>query len=579
MADVSFTVEAVDRASSVMRNVSSALTGLNQGLQLVQQVARGVGQVVNATVGEFVRYSNEVRQMTMLTGQSATEMSRLIQVADDYKITTEALTMAQRELSKDGMSLSIDTMARLSDAYLQLGDGAERTRFLLENFGRSGLQMAEMMEQGSERIRAAAAGISGGLILDEADLARARRYERTLDDMSDNWRAIRIEIGSQLLPVVNDFLEAELAGVEAWREMPSLVGQTVDLLENGGGFMAQLVAAAQQFGRYYSVSAIMTGSGAYARAMDEMIRNSFGRYTAGGAYTDWATGMAGGSGRTTLGPGGEIIGAGGAGAEEPLDLTDQYREQLSIAQSLMDIEGQRIEINAQIATALAAGYSEAGSTVSDLREQLAAVDTQQQQMMANMVYGWEEAAAAVGGFSEEEKSYLLDLQVSLGIITQEVHDQTEAFGEARDILMSFPSDIRVGLMIEYENGSLSMSALMAMYAFQQDPTAARQAVLDAAAAEGTSWTATGGSFSGWGVVGDAPGRMATPFTEAIYAPGGATVYPAGSPQTQALVKAGARGFASGGSVSPMGSGDGIDLSYKSINDLARALASELSGRM
>jgi len=65
--------------------------------------------------------------------------------------------------------------------------------------------------------------------------------------------------------------------------------------------------------------------------------------------------------------------------------------------------------------------------------------------------------------------------------------------------------------------------------------------------------ASGGSFSGWAMVGDAPGGIVTPYTEYVYAPHGGVVY------NQAQM--------SGKSAPPMSSGGIISPS----NDLAKEL--------
>jgi hypothetical protein len=202
-------------AAASAKGLNSALKDLGLGslgsVTALGAVGAAIGAVAAFTkqaVGDTIAYANEVRNMTLLTGQSAEESSRVLQVMDDLKVGTDVLTMATKTLSKQGLSLNIETLAKLSDEYNKLGSGAEKTRFLVDKFGKSGLAMAEAMGKGGDALRQMAAAQSGALILTQKSLDDTREYEKALDDLNDQWEAVKVGVGTKVVPALTAYLNA-----------------------------------------------------------------------------------------------------------------------------------------------------------------------------------------------------------------------------------------------------------------------------------------------------------------------------------------------------------------------------------
>ena len=79
-----------------------------------------VVDVVKKSVDGFIQYSNQIQDISRLTGASAEEMSRLVQVGDDVRLTYEQMKTSMQIASKQGIDVSIDGIKRLSEQYLQL---------------------------------------------------------------------------------------------------------------------------------------------------------------------------------------------------------------------------------------------------------------------------------------------------------------------------------------------------------------------------------------------------------------------------------------------------------------------------
>jgi hypothetical protein len=245
-AEAKKTQGAQNALAGEFKNIGAAIAGNLVGYATLSGAILGVANITKQSIAETVTYASEVRKLTQLTGKSADEMSRVIQVTDDYKVSTEALTTAQSTLAKDGQSLSVDTLARLSDDFRMLGSGAEKTAFLMKNFGRSGLQMAELMQQGGAKIKQAAEDMSLDLVFDEQKLQQARDYEKAMDSLGDSLQGLKYSVGGAAIPAITSFTNALATGAEAWKEIFGNVKYNQDVADRAN-YMERL---ARQSGEY-----------------------------------------------------------------------------------------------------------------------------------------------------------------------------------------------------------------------------------------------------------------------------------------------------------------------------------------
>lgn len=188
----------------VSKKQASAWTEFRSVYSTVLDVVRAGQAVFDATVTPTIELANNVRQMRDVTGQSAEEASRLIQVLDDYKVSVGDAEKATKKFSKDGVEFNIGTIAQLSDQYLALGSDVERTTFLYDKFGKSGENFVEVMKKGSKAILEANNSIDKNLVLTDKQLKQAREYEKNVDNMNDSILALKVSIGNKLLPVISD---------------------------------------------------------------------------------------------------------------------------------------------------------------------------------------------------------------------------------------------------------------------------------------------------------------------------------------------------------------------------------------
>jgi len=195
----SHTKTAGTSSASAAKMGSMAWTEFNSVLSVAQQIARVGGAIWNETAGKFVEYASQVRDVSRSLGASTEESSRLIQVADDVTLSYTTLTTSLKMAQKDGIEPNIEGLAKLSDEYLKLKPGAERTQFLLDKFGKSGGEMSKMMEKGGAAIRQMSDAMDESLILTQQSVDAAREYEIGVDALSDAWDGFTYQVAPPLI--------------------------------------------------------------------------------------------------------------------------------------------------------------------------------------------------------------------------------------------------------------------------------------------------------------------------------------------------------------------------------------------
>jgi len=125
-----------------------------------------------------------------------------------YGDLSTALKMYAKTQADNGVAtqLSIETLANLSDQYLALAPGMDRTNFLLKNFGRNGLEMGKMMEQGGKGVRDMAGSVEGSLVMTQQGIDAANDYYKALDSWEDGVKGVKLQLATALLPTLKEFL-------------------------------------------------------------------------------------------------------------------------------------------------------------------------------------------------------------------------------------------------------------------------------------------------------------------------------------------------------------------------------------
>lgn len=204
-------------AGTSLGNLKAKLKDVGVAFASVLAAGYAIGKMFDATGGEFVRYASQVRNLSNAFGIDEEAASRLIQVTDDLKISQDSLTMALKVMAGNGIQPSLAGLQSLADKYNAIQDPAAQAKFLVDNFGRGGLNMAAAMRMGSAGLEQMNAGIEQNLILTRQGVDAARAYEITTDQLSDSWKAFRMQIGQQGVPALNNLLLTQIAAANVQR--------------------------------------------------------------------------------------------------------------------------------------------------------------------------------------------------------------------------------------------------------------------------------------------------------------------------------------------------------------------------
>jgi len=164
---------------------AAALFTLNKGL--------------DATIGTYIAYGHQVRELSTNLGVSTEETSRLIQVSDDFGISIEEVRTSLQLAAKNGFAPSIENLATLADRLKEMEDPTQRAAELSKIFGRNWAVLNPILAEGGDAIRENAAAIQENLILTEESVAKTREWELALDEWEDRVEAAKIGIGSFLV--------------------------------------------------------------------------------------------------------------------------------------------------------------------------------------------------------------------------------------------------------------------------------------------------------------------------------------------------------------------------------------------
>lgn len=230
---------------SALTSIKSAGTAAMGMFAALAGTAYTLNQVFDATVGTTVELADKIRGIQQVSGMTAEESSKLVQIVDDFKISQEDLLKVMQK-NGDEYDYSTAGLAKMSDEYKSLTDANDKANYMQERFGKNWGAFVELMEQGGDKITSAGESINQALIFDQATLDSAREYQRQIDQLSDSWEALKVSSGQAILPEAVSFLQnvnSEIAeennqlfqAEKGWRMLLGPIGMiwnAIDLFSN-----------------------------------------------------------------------------------------------------------------------------------------------------------------------------------------------------------------------------------------------------------------------------------------------------------------------------------------------------------
>ena len=527
------TIKELVSMKGAITNVMGVMGGLAAVGATVMTVYKNTAQV-------FLNYATQVRDMSRVTGLGAEQTSKLIQAADDLTISYESLQKALWAASKQGIDVSIDSLARMADEYMALGSASEQAEYLAKKFGKSGAEMGKLMEKGADGVRKYTDAISGNLVLTDQAVASATLWKMQMDAFNDQVEAAKVSMGAGLVGVLNG------STVEIQKQ-----AQAIFELNNGYTFNTN------QMGRYTDAQRAAWEEAKNLATEQWMVAN--GLKESGDAAGDNALQMQ-------------------EAAEAAKKLSDEQKQLMDVAFQLQDVQddyNKNLEdLTAQQSAATAEWnnanqqYKQGKIGIDDLNQANIDYQTTMQETgleiqklaseheiaMNRIVFSIIQAQVAADGLQEGEGKALLGIAVKLGLLDQNTADMAgsmiDSFSgitDAAELSKKEVSDFNEDIWIA-KNSQGTFYYNFIMTTSGEIPGLAALGGLGGGAAGGgghnknirgkgggltESW-AGGYLGSGWTLVGDAPGGGMTNYSELI-SPSG---YVFSNDQTKALIAAG-----------------------------------------
>lgn len=212
--------ETMQSAKKGIGDVVQGLTGLSPELLTAGGAIVALYEGMKQSIDADVELGTETRKLSLLIGASATESSKLIAVSDDLGVSYETLTRGMEAAIRKGYAPTIEGLAKMGEKYRSIQDPIERSKYLMDTFGRAGAELAPILEASTAKLDELAKGAEqAGIIMDSEGVRRVRAYKLAVNDLNDAFTGLKIRVGDAVLPALTDAINwtsTAILNTESW---------------------------------------------------------------------------------------------------------------------------------------------------------------------------------------------------------------------------------------------------------------------------------------------------------------------------------------------------------------------------
>jgi hypothetical protein len=414
------TQELANKQQPLSEVFKNSWTEINSAIGVAKEVWGALKGAVDETVGAYVDYADQVRQLNQLNGNSSESNSRLIQLTDDYKVSMEDLMSTQKELLKDGKLLSTETLADIADKYNAAATQAEKNKIASDNLGKSWKSYIELLQKGGTAIRDESAAINGSLILTDQAVAKARDYEKATDELSDSFQGVKVAIGQKVVPALTTYFNKLSNGIsvqDAYRRANELglkvmINHSTNTIRING----QLATQEDLFLAVAEAEKKQTGTTEDATKATDALADSMDAATT-------STDMFG----YTVADGVDALQQANSEFGFIISFAKQYEQNLT---NVKDAQDALKEAEDELFATSQPGWEGTAEQVQNAQDKVDELkgklkDAQQASLDATneMIAGFLQAQlTADGSFTEEDIQKVLDYRLAVGLLTQESYN-------------------------------------------------------------------------------------------------------------------------------------------------------------
>lgn len=262
LAEIAIHPETSNFANDLKSKIGEALK--NPTVVAAAAITAATGAVsifAKQSIDKFKSVGAEVKQLTVVTGGSAVEMSHLRFAAQQTGVSTDSLASGLKKLSVDmtshtaklkdagiaytdtqGKILPLDqTLANVAQKFAGMPNGVEKNTLAIQLFGKSGTDLIPILNKGKDGLAALSAEADKyGLTLTQGNLDAIKKSTLAHKDFQAAIDGLKVQIGANLLPVVTDLFTAFTSHV-----IPVITDATRIVKEDFGPILATVFSAVQ----------------------------------------------------------------------------------------------------------------------------------------------------------------------------------------------------------------------------------------------------------------------------------------------------------------------------------------------
>lgn len=276
----------IDGLSKSLGNLNKQADGVKGGLGRMGQAAQGIGGLMSsllpaAAIGGIaalgkraIDTADDLNDMSQRTGVSVESLSRFGQAAADSGSNIEGVAKGMGQLAKritdpgsaaskalagigvattdaQGKVRDLDAvMLDISDKFSKMPDGAEKSALAMQLFGKSGVELIPMLNEGRAALEEYQATISGDMA------ASADQFNDALNAIGRNLSGPFNEAVTALLPAITAIANGLVTVIQAFSNLPGPVQATILVI---GGALAALVALAPAISALITIGTTIAG--------------------------------------------------------------------------------------------------------------------------------------------------------------------------------------------------------------------------------------------------------------------------------------------------------------------------------
>lgn len=287
--EIVFKIIGKDSSKAAFKGLSSSLKGLiGVGLK-ASAVITAKGGAIFLLTKKIAEADDRVAKFSSRIGVATSELSQYQFVAGQSGIATEQFNMATqrmtrrvseaakntgeavgalRELNIDAKTFQNlplgEKMNVLSDRMGELTSDSDRLRLAFKLFDSEGTAMVQMLGQGSEAMRAAAADAKFlGLVVDDEAAAKAELFTDSLGRMSGSFKGVSRGIAGELMPLFSGLADRIANSMARNRE------NIVSFVKQGITSFFTLVEVVKQ--AFSNISKVLSDPKAFQRFLENVL--------------------------------------------------------------------------------------------------------------------------------------------------------------------------------------------------------------------------------------------------------------------------------------------------------------------